>query len=322
MNAAMVSKSAIVEVDGGVIVRVSDDLKVISIPNNNKSVRVSNEELTVIDRQLWVQWTQALPAIFQSAVDAIGLSGVAYSDMLAAQLLEQMEAMDTGIHNSLQIYNDAVAQQLTQIVNNHNSLAGIVDTKITQADADGAIAIAISDMAVQIGDSTAQNFVSKTSYATDKTATTQEISSAKSEVLESVALNYVEKTTYVTDQSAAANQISEIAASVVESEARIVQSYTVYVDENLSYDVKVYSSNGSMFKNGVIDTDLTAKVFKGKDDITSTLAAGLFTWTRVSADSLTDPLWNATKIGVGSVLHITTADVFSKAVFSCFVTLT
>jgi hypothetical protein len=211
----------------------------------------------------------------------------------AIAYLESLPAGFNQMITSLQNQDEIIETFLTSLIaKDGDKSAAISELQTTKVDAVSAQAIALSTIATYFADGTASAwFNTKISTLASQTA-------------------------------ANASSISMLVASVDDAEARIIQSYTVYVDANLSYDVKVYSTNGSMFKNGVIDTVLSAKVFKGKDDITSTLAAGLFTWARVSADSLTDPMWNATKIGVGSVLHITTADVFSKAVFSCVVTLT
>lgn len=343
----------LIEENGGVIVRVPSETTIIPVKSGSVTVNVESHEKTILNRNLWEQWTQQLPTIFQSAVDAIGLSGRAYSDSLANALTAQMGIMETGIHNSLDISLSSVAQQMMQIVNAHDSLAGVVETKITQADADSAIAIAIDMVAAQVGDnvalnytsktafsdammaksseiamaksevleSTATYYVEKTTYAIDKIATTTEINTAKSDVLGNVALNYVEKTTYATDQSAMAAQISGVSASVVDAEARIVQSYTVYVDENLSYDVKVYSSNGSIFRNGIISTTLTTKINKGNMDVTADITPASFSWLRISNDLDGDTQWNLAHAGIGNTVTITSSDVYGKAVFRCLVNI-
>ena len=101
----------------------------------------------------------------------------------------------------------------------------------------------------------------------------------------------------------------------------LVTQYELYVDENLSYNVEIYSSNGNLFRNSIIDTTLTAIVFKGTEDITETFAPSKFSWERVSVNSSSDAMWNVGKIGIGSTISITDADVFGKAVFTCNISL-
>lgn len=210
----------------------------------------------------------------------------------AITYLESLPAGFNQMITSLQNKDTVIETFLTSLLAKDDAkTAAISDLQITKVDGVSAQAIAMSTIA---------------SYFTNGAAS---------------AWFDTKVSTLASQTAAHASAITNLVASLDNTEARIIQSYTVYVDANLSYDVKVYSTNGSMFKNGVIDTVLTAKVFKGKDEVTSMIAAALFSWTRVSADPLTDAAWNLTKVGVGSVLHITTADVFVKAVFSCVVTL-
>ena len=93
------------------------------------------------------------------------------------------------------------------------------------------------------------------------------------------------------------------------------------VEDNLVYDVKMYSSQGTIFKNGKIATTLSAKVVRGAEDITDLVDASRFRWTRVSPDPGADDVWNSSHgFGVKS-MDITHADVRIRAMFECVVNL-
>ena len=88
-------------------------------------------------------------------------------------------------------------------------------------------------------------------------------------------------------------------------------------DGQSSIKVEIDSTNGILFKNGTISTDLICRVYRGDVDITSSVTN--FDWYRTLPDGTRDTTWN--RVGAGSIIHITNADVVSKAVFKCDVTL-
>jgi hypothetical protein len=85
------------------------------------------------------------------------------------------------------------------------------------------------------------------------------------------------------------------------------------------YRAQIVSTNGNLFKNGVINTTLFNRVFKGETDITDTLAAAQFIWTRVSDDAAGDATWNAQHSTGAKSIAITSADVYVAATFTCTV---
>lgn len=86
---------------------------------------------------------------------------------------------------------------------------------------------------------------------------------------------------------------------------------------DINYDVEIISDNGNMFKNGQISTTLRAIVRKGKEDITSTIDANKFQWTRVSSDKESDDIWNMEHFGGTKTITITKDDVNVRATFNC-----
>lgn len=84
-----------------------------------------------------------------------------------------------------------------------------------------------------------------------------------------------------------------------------------------AYKVEILSSNGLVFKNGVINTQLEARVYKGKFEITSTLAPEAFQWRKFNKSGEEDTAWSQASAGVGNKVLITAQDVEQKATFNC-----
>ncbi|AXF41855.1 tail fiber protein [Bacillus phage Saddex] len=87
--------------------------------------------------------------------------------------------------------------------------------------------------------------------------------------------------------------------------------------KNLPYKVEVTSSNGLIFVNGGVNSTIAAKVTKGTEDVTSTVAVADFIWTRVSNNTAADTAWNNAHKNVGRSFNINAADVIDRATFFC-----
>ena len=98
-----------------------------------------------------------------------------------------------------------------------------------------------------------------------------------------------------------------------------IESYAtkIYVDENISYKLEIYSSDGLVFKNNQISTVLSAHVYKGKEEVTDRIDANCFRWTRKSNDALGDVAWNNAHYGGAKQIEITHEDVVGRATFRC-----
>ena len=83
------------------------------------------------------------------------------------------------------------------------------------------------------------------------------------------------------------------------------------------YRLVIVSDNGSVFKNGLIDTNLHAIVYSWDDDVTDQLDDNQFIWTRVSADEEADQAWNTAHAGGTKSIHVTAEDVYVRATFYC-----
>ncbi|ULF49311.1 hypothetical protein [Bacillus phage MrBubbles] len=87
--------------------------------------------------------------------------------------------------------------------------------------------------------------------------------------------------------------------------------------KNLPYKVEVTSSNGLIFVNGGVNSTLAAKITKGTEDVTSTVAVADFIWTRVSNNTAGDTAWNNAHKNVGRSFNINASDVIDRATFFC-----
>lgn len=83
------------------------------------------------------------------------------------------------------------------------------------------------------------------------------------------------------------------------------------------YNVVLISSNGLLFKNGVVSTAIRAVVFKGGEDVTDLLDANQFKWEKTNGDGTPDEAWNALHAGGVKSITIGTDDVNKRATFSC-----
>ena len=89
------------------------------------------------------------------------------------------------------------------------------------------------------------------------------------------------------------------------------------IEEQKMYRLVISSSNGNIFKNGIINTTLYATVFSWDENVTDSLDPNQFIWTRVSDDTAADAVWNADHAGGTKSIDITSDDVKVRATFFC-----
>lgn len=91
-------------------------------------------------------------------------------------------------------------------------------------------------------------------------------------------------------------------------------------ESDIAWKIDIISSNGIVFKNKIINTTLSAKVYKGKKEMTEELPASKFKWYRTSTNNKRDLKWNDEEgIGVKEI-HITSEDIYQRATFTCEIT--
>lgn len=83
------------------------------------------------------------------------------------------------------------------------------------------------------------------------------------------------------------------------------------------YTLNIFSSNGTTFRPGMINTTLSPTLYLGQSDITDMYDETHFVWTRQSPDSDGDHYWNTAHANGTKGLHITNEDVFGGASFTC-----
>jgi hypothetical protein len=88
------------------------------------------------------------------------------------------------------------------------------------------------------------------------------------------------------------------------------------MDSKIGYKVEIRSTKGISFRNDVIDTVLYPIIYKGTEDVTSTIDASRINWYRVSMDTASDAAWNDAHKGLSQVT-IATSDVMGTATFLC-----
>lgn len=88
------------------------------------------------------------------------------------------------------------------------------------------------------------------------------------------------------------------------------------VDKAVGYRVEIESERGDVLSEHVPSTTLRARVWKGSADVTDSIDASRFSWTRQSNDETADRMWTAAHTGVKSIA-LTTADVLYSANYSC-----
>lgn len=89
------------------------------------------------------------------------------------------------------------------------------------------------------------------------------------------------------------------------------------VMNDVVYKIEIHSSNGLTFKNGQIDTILTVKLYRGKDDITSTIPNSGFIWSKKDKDGISDTAWNNAHVNVGKQVTVDRNDILQKSTFEC-----
>lgn len=86
---------------------------------------------------------------------------------------------------------------------------------------------------------------------------------------------------------------------------------------DIAWKVEIKSSNGIVFKNGIVNTILEAVIYRGKDDVTAEIDVSRINWKRTSTDPEADDKWNNSK-GMGTrTINITQSDVYQRATFTC-----
>ncbi|USK72608.1 phage tail protein [Peribacillus asahii] len=112
---------------------------------------------------------------------------------------------------------------------------------------------------------------------------------------------------------------SKITSQMRAIQAKLLKKETVW--DELTYTVYLDSSKGLIFKNGDINTTITARVFKGETEVTDTLLDSAFRWKMYDEQGNLDSVWSDTHNGVGNQVQVSSNDIQIKATFTCDVDL-
>ena len=87
------------------------------------------------------------------------------------------------------------------------------------------------------------------------------------------------------------------------------------IDE-IGLRVEIMASQGVMLTERIPQTVLSARVYKGYEQVTDLIDASRFVWSRFTQDDMADMIWNDAHQGVKRVT-VSTEDVTREATFQC-----
>lgn len=90
-----------------------------------------------------------------------------------------------------------------------------------------------------------------------------------------------------------------------------------FIESQTLYKVELFSTNGSQFTNSNIETTITAKAYRGPNEITSELSPSNFVWKKINHNGIEDTAWNLAHLGIGNSIQIDNEDMEGKAIFFC-----
>lgn len=79
----------------------------------------------------------------------------------------------------------------------------------------------------------------------------------------------------------------------------------------------IESSNGSQFKNNIINTTFTAKLYQDNKEIDKDGTKYAYVWSKVNSDGTVDTAWNLAHQTSQKSITITNSDVWQRATFNC-----
>ena len=105
--------------------------------------------------------------------------------------------------------------------------------------------------------------------------------------------------------------------TTIEKQFSNMQTQIDGIKVSTPYTMSIYSSNGVVFRPGMINTTLSPTLYLGRSNVTDMYDETHFIWTRQSPDSDGDHYWNMAHANGTKGLHITNEDVFGGASFTC-----
>lgn len=103
----------------------------------------------------------------------------------------------------------------------------------------------------------------------------------------------------------------EITSQITDTTTRLDR-----IEASHRYDLEIYSSQGNVFKNGNIQTELSVRVLSWDVDVSDLLDTSRFSWQRISKDEEADSTWNK-QHEKQKKITISSADLNVSAIFYC-----
>ncbi|WP_187117211.1 hypothetical protein [Blautia obeum] len=89
------------------------------------------------------------------------------------------------------------------------------------------------------------------------------------------------------------------------------------ITSSAPYEIRISSSNGSVFTREIRDTTLSVTLYQSGIDVTSKFEDKNFVWTRESSDGTADTTWNKKHI-IGKTLQVVKDDILYGVTYECF----
>ena len=96
-----------------------------------------------------------------------------------------------------------------------------------------------------------------------------------------------------------------------------IESDIEEIKNKRQYRLQIVSSQGNIFKNGDIETTLSAVLYEWDNVATDNYNDNQFIWTRASNDEEADAIWNQVHASGQKSINITNEDVHVRATFFC-----
>lgn len=125
-----------------------------------------------------------------------------------------------------------------------------------------------------------------------------------------VGMQYLVKAKDITDTA-----VLTVAGYVGNTEVATTEITLTNLVEPTNLIIK--TSSGNVFKNNLINTTLTATLWRGGKEIDQNGSMYTYIWTKTDADGEPDEIWNQKHSYSTKTIKITQQDVFRRAQFSC-----
>nr|WP_237025228.1 hypothetical protein [Lactococcus lactis] len=105
-----------------------------------------------------------------------------------------------------------------------------------------------------------------------------------------------------------------VAGKVVASQSVTITNVN---DGTSPINLVIESSNGYQFKNNIINTTFTAKLYQDNKEIDKDGTKYAYVWSKINSDGTVDTAWNLAHQTSQKSITITNSDVWQRATFDC-----